>query len=169
MTTSFQAVSESQSRQTPARVTSHEVTFQMRVVALHGEPVTDGSALYDALSKADEALFTALPRSVEGWRFLDSDRIECDRLEIFQPDFGHDEQAAGNPVLYDITVGSSCELALHRAQATPSQPLSVEQLFEQVPELLKSIYAAEGVVLELHRVQFNKKVEYFTQGDYVFG
>jgi hypothetical protein len=166
-TSSTPTVRENQLQGGTSSVKSHDVTFQLRVLALKGQPVTDESSFYKVLSVADEDLFARLPREVSGWRYLDHYQVECERLEICQPEFGRDDAAEGKPMLYDITLHSSRELALKRSDATPEHPLSVEQLVAEVPALLQDIYAAAGVTVVLHKVSFYKTLQHHVQGEYL--
>ncbi len=160
------AVQVSAAKTAEASVTRHDVTFQFKVLALAGAPVTEDSGVYKALSVSDEDLFSKLPLAVSGWRYLDNYRIECDRLEICQPEFGYDEELPDGTLLYDVTVSASHELPTLRSEATDERPVSVQQLAEEVPALLVTLYGQGGVTLALHRVQYYKEYKFTAQGTY---
>ncbi len=149
-----------------ATVSRHDVTFQLKVTAFQGQPVSEDSPVYSALSTADEDLFSRLPHEIEGWRYRDHYQIECDRLDICQPEFGYDASLPDDVTLYDVTVTASHELPLLACDATQERPVSVEQLMNQVPAILLDVYGKAGVTLELHRVRFYKKYEYSSDGEY---
>lgn len=148
------------------RVTRHDVTFQLKVLALHGQPLTEDSRVYQALSLADEDLYAQLPREVADWRYLDNYQIECERLEVCQPEFGHDDALPDNCSVYDITLSASYALPLLRSDCSVDRPVSVEQLVDEVPPLLVAIYQKAGVTLELHKVRYYLTQEFTSQGEY---
>lgn len=148
------------------RVTRHDVTFQLKVLALQGQPLPEESRSYQTLALADEDLYAQLPREVTGWRYLDNYQIECNRLEVCQPEFGHDDALPGNCSVYDITLSASSALPLLRADCSVDRPISVEQLVDEVPPLLVAIYQKAGVTLELHKVRYYLTQEFTSQGEY---
>lgn len=151
------------------RVTRHDVTFQLKVLAFNGQAPSDEAPLYKALSTADEDLYDRLPREIEGWRFRDHYEIECNRLEVCQPEFGSDEELPDDSRLYNVTLTASHALPVLAAQATAERPISVEQLLAQVPAVLRDIYAQAGVELALHKVTFYQVLEQSAQGEYLIG
>lgn len=147
-------------------LTRHEVTFQMRLVSFKGQPVTDDTSFGDALMSVDNKVYDALPYAVTGWTYRDHDGIEGGRLEMFQPEHGYDNDLPESTALYDVSVGATRELPTMRADATDANPISIEQLVEEVVPLLIRLYGETGVEMALHRVKFYKHYESSADGYY---
>jgi len=148
------------------RLTRHDVLFQFRLVSFKGEPLTDDSPYHRVMMDTDDKLEKALSRAVSGWYFRDHDGIEGPRLELYEPEFGVDEEVPEDVQLYDVSVFSGRAIPESRADATDEHPLSVQLLVEEaVPAIIK-LYGDAGVQMELHRVLFRKQYESATAGYY---
>lgn len=166
-----QTISQIDELETPAnglspRLTRHDVVFQLRVTAFKGEPINDDSPYHRVMMDADNKLERVLSRAVTSWNFRDHDGIEGPRLEIYEPEFGVDEDAADDVTLYDIAVYSGRELPTSRADTTEERPISVQQLVEEAVPAIIGLYGDVGVTMELHRVLFRKQYESATAGYY---
>lgn len=150
------------------RITRHDVVFQLRVVAFNGQPVNDDTPYGDALLKTDDKVFDALPSAVTNWKYRDHDDLDGERLEMYQPEFGHDPALPDDATLYDVGVCSTTELPRLRVETTEDKPISVQQLVEEVVPLLIRMYGDAGVTLELHKVRFAMQYEASTSGTYEF-
>jgi len=148
------------------RLTRHDVVFQFRLVSFKGEPLNDDSPYHRVLMDTDHKLEKTLSRAVTGWTFRDPDGIEGPRLELYEPEFGVDEDLPEDVQVYDVSVFSGRELSTSRAEATDERPISVQQLVEEAVPAIAKLYGDVGVQMELHRVLFRKQYESATAGYY---
>lgn len=149
------------------QVNMHEVGFVMRVHDFNGAPPnSDDSQLYRAMSGADDKLYRDLQRAITNCHYVDHYEVECDRLDVCEPEYDHDDALPEGAVLYKVTLQSSKALPLNKQDTNEDNPISIEQLVEEVPAALQSIYAAAGVTMSLHRVTWYQRYESSAQGEY---
>lgn len=140
-------------KSTDPRVNSHQLTFVMELLGAAAEGT---KASFEALSKGDAALQANLLRLIPGSTFVDHYEIECERLDIFQPEFSAEKDLPAGRRFYGITLGASREIPFLEADKTDSFPLSVERLVGAVPHLIEGIYAKEGVDMQYAHTTFHK-------------
>lgn len=142
-------------------VESHQLTFVMELL---GAAAKDTNQSYEALAKGDEALLDGLLRRVPGSTYVDQYDIECERLEVFQPEFESAEDLPEGRRFYGITVGASRQIPFFEADKTDEFPLSVEGLVNTVPHLIEDIYSKEGVAMQYVHAKFFKTFSHTKSG-----
>jgi hypothetical protein len=140
---------------TDAQISRHEITLRFVLTGERSPSISEEERLLREITK--------LP----GWSFIDHYGIECERFQVFQPEFDERQDADNLPdgvTMYLITFGSDREIPMDPEASNTSWDGGVMAMVNRIRTLMESRFP----FLRYVRSTECKKFEYSTNSNLQF-